>query len=170
MICIEDYDLDHDLHGDCCVGIHEHMWVQHRNTWGKDLNDRRECNIGLLTLGCLHQYAYTGEARGLKCNLKEGRDFCLFGSFLIQQISIHSMNIKWIWLHSGQEKRWWAGYLVWTVRNQVESRKNWLHSGWGMEEQWPLVKKSENEVKNQTGIWEGHTIHYALRYSTNWLQ
>lgn len=34
MICIEDWDLSHDLHSDCCIKIHEHMWAQHRNTWG----------------------------------------------------------------------------------------------------------------------------------------
>lgn len=84
VICIEEYDLDDDLHGDCCAGIHEHMWAQHRNTWDKDLRERRQHDIALLTLGCPHWYAYTGDARGLKCNLKEGRNFCLFGSLLIQ--------------------------------------------------------------------------------------
>lgn len=44
---------------------------------------RGEHDTGLLTFGCPYQYAWAGGARGLKGNL-EGRDLCVFGSFLIQ--------------------------------------------------------------------------------------
>lgn len=83
VIFTEDYDyLDHDLHGDCCTGIHEPMLAEHRNTWGQ--GSWWDKTAWHWILRCPHQYAYIGEARGLKCNLKEGRDFCLFGSLLIQ--------------------------------------------------------------------------------------
>lgn len=50
MTCIVDCDLDHDLHKDCRRGIREHMWAQHRDTWGKLLRERRGHDTGLLIL------------------------------------------------------------------------------------------------------------------------
>ena len=63
MIYRVDYDLDYNLHNDCCIRIHKHMWAQPRNTWEKELSERREHDIRLLTFGCLYQYAQAGELR-----------------------------------------------------------------------------------------------------------
>lgn len=46
VILTEDYHyLGHDLHGDCCAGIHEPMLAEHRNLGVKDLGERRQHDI-----------------------------------------------------------------------------------------------------------------------------